>query len=110
VSSHRSGAHGERGRERGERAPKIPKRGAPKIPGSVLTLNTFRSTLRNFGSALPPALLGCSRSERAPGLRSAGGGGAPGNYASECTDITVENLCRSNNGASESAFATTIVG
>jgi hypothetical protein len=38
-------------------------------------LNTSRSALRNFGSALPPALLGRSRSERAPGLRSGGGGG-----------------------------------
>jgi hypothetical protein len=40
-------------------------------------LNTFRSALRNFGSALPPALLGRSRSERAPGLRSGGGGALP---------------------------------
>ena len=38
-----------------------------------------RERLNTFRSALPPALLGRSRSERAPGLRS-GGGGAPGNY------------------------------
>jgi hypothetical protein len=38
-------------------------------------LNMFWSAVQNFGSALPPALLGRSRSEHAPGLRSGGGGG-----------------------------------
>jgi hypothetical protein len=96
VGSARGAWSGARG-ARWERAPKIPERaperGAPEIPGSVLTRSGARSgilgarshlrsldapaqsALQNFGSALPPALLGRSRSERAPGLRCGGGGG-----------------------------------
>jgi anti-sigma factor RsiW len=68
ASSHRSGAHEERGRER------APERGAPEIPGSVLTRSGARSRilgacshLRSLDAPARSALLGLG----------AGGGALP---------------------------------